>query len=114
MQSCCSTSTTVIGVGAGESAVPPDRLLIQDEMPAAVLLPARLIRFVAERLLLAEGDRAQIVRIHALLHEHVLHRFGTVGAEREVVLDRAALVSMALDGDVPVRILLQESRRGLQ
>ena len=48
--------------------------------------------------------------VDALRHQEVAGRLGTAGAERDVVLARAALVGMAFDGDGVAGIGLQPLR----
>ena len=48
--------------------------------------------------------------IDAMLGQEVAHRLGPLGAQRDIVLARAALVGVALDGDRVLGILLQPAR----
>ena len=49
-------------------------------------------------------------RVDAVLGQEVAHGLGALGAQRDVVLARAALVGVAFDGDGVLRILLQPAR----
>src|SRR5579864_153996 len=84
------------------------KLLRIHEMTAPVLLPARFIGLGAERFLLAVADRLDAVRCNSRRHERILHRTGTVVAERKIVLGRTALVAVSLDRKGDVGMLLQE------
>src|SRR3977135_1627946 len=64
---------------------------------AAVLRPARDVVTYRDRALLAVGDRAHAAGLHAARDEILTHRLGAPRAERNIVLARAALVSMAFD-----------------
>src|SRR5512146_2664288 len=55
-------------------------LLAEHEVRAAILLPALLVRLVAERLFLAIADGLDAVGADAGLHQRVLHRVGAVVA----------------------------------
>src|SRR5438067_4640698 len=67
-------------------------------MAAAVLLPASLVVFHAERFLLAEADGIHAIGGDAERYEIFFHGGGATVAEAEVVFGRAALVAMTLDG----------------
>src|SRR5437660_11362302 len=67
-------------------------------MAAAVLLPASLVVFHAERFLLAEADGIHAIGGDAERYEIFFHGGGATVAEAEVVFGRAALVTMTLDG----------------
>src|SRR3954471_5395799 len=125
MQNCCRTSkvkrlpTARILVPLTPPAESRERtaasaLFIQNKMPAAVLLPALLIRLAAERLLFPKRHRTNIARIRPSLNQRIPHRFGAVRPQREVVLDGAALIAMAFDRHLPRGMLLQERGRLLQ
>ena len=77
-------------------------------MPAPVLLPARLVRLRAERLLLAEADSLDPVRRNSSCNQSILHRAGTIVTERKVVLGRPTLVAVSLNGEADIGMLLQE------
>ena len=67
-----------------------------------------------ERPLLAVGDRAEPRRVDAVLDEVGLDRVGAALAEREVVLDRPALVAVPLEQDVGARVVDQHLAVGGQ
>src|SRR2546429_6131122 len=67
-------------------------------MAAAVLLPASLVVFHAERFLLAEADGIHAIGGDAERYEIFFHGGGATVAEAEVVFGRAALVAMTLHG----------------
>src|SRR5258708_33129930 len=79
-------------------------------MAAAVLLPAGLVAFVAEGLLLAEADGADAVVRNAQRDHVLLHGAGTAIAEAQVVFRGAPLVAVAFDGYLEPRIVFQEIR----
>src|ERR1035441_5126516 len=78
-------------------------LLPCGEVRAAVLLPARLVVVGALRRFLAVSDGLQLVARDPQLDEEFLGGGGAPVAESQVVLGRAALVAMALDGDADIR-----------
>jgi len=78
-------------------------------MTAAVLLPASFIALGAEWFFLAEADRLHPAGVHAGRDEGILDGVGALVAERDVVLGRAALVAVALNGDVHAGVLAQEA-----
>src|SRR5207249_4062137 len=63
-------------------------------MAAAVLLPASLVVFNAERFLLAEADGIHAIGGDAERYEIFFHGGGATVAEAEVVFGRAALVKI--------------------
>src|SRR5437016_3750787 len=69
----------------------------------AVLRPAGNVVADRDRPLLAVGDRAHALTLHAARGEVVSHRLGATGAERDVVLARAALVGVAFDQEGVLR-----------
>ena len=71
------------------------RLAIEGELGAAVLLPAGLVLFGAELLLLAVADDAQAGGSDAGGDQCGAGGVGTVLAERQVVLSRPALVGVS-------------------
>src|ERR1051325_8614292 len=81
----------------------------ENEVPAAVLLPAALARLGAEWLFFAKAAHVNAVRRNACCNQCILHCVGTFVAERQVVLRGTALVRVALDGDAPRRFLRQRS-----
>src|SRR5258706_15550707 len=83
-------------------------------MRATIALPAGFILLVAERKLFPVADRREPVAPDAERHQVVLHGLGTLGAERQVVLDRAAMVAVPFDFDLRGAVLLQPLRILLQ
>src|SRR5271168_2250573 len=83
--------------------------LLRDRDTNAVLRPRGLVRAEHDRPLLAVADRAQPAGGDARGDQVVLRGVGTTLAEGEVVLTRAALVAVTLDGEPLVRPLLQPS-----
>src|ERR1700751_2574496 len=79
-------------------------------MPAAILLPALLVTFRAERPLLAPAYRVDPVGGNAQRDKIVLGSLRAPLAEAQVVFRRAALVAVALDRNVNRRIGAQELR----
>src|SRR5262245_58508268 len=69
------------------------------EVRAAVLLPALLGRLGADRDFLAVGDGLEPLGRHSQRDDVVVGGTRAPLAEREVVLDRSALVAVALDPD---------------
>src|SRR5262249_10919071 len=96
------------------SPAPPALLPRQQEVAAAVLLPARLVCFLAERLLLSLADDRHPVCRHSEGCKISLHGVGSSRPKREVVLGAATGVAVALDRDPralhlsqPLGVLLQ-------
>src|SRR5437879_121569 len=87
---------------------PGKSLFLINEMPAAVLLPASLVALSAERLLFAVADRLDAAGVNSPRSQCVLHRRGTLVAQGQVVLSRAALVAGSLDGEVDAGMLVQK------
>src|SRR5579875_3216005 len=79
-------------------------------MCAAVLLPARLIMVGAERMLLAPAHRSQPIGSHAERNQKLACRIGAPLAQSEVVLERAALVTVSLDRHPDLGVRAQEFR----
>src|SRR5438132_2038258 len=77
-------------------------------MPAAILLPASLVTLSAEGFLLAVADRLDPAGVNAPCSQRVLHRRGTLVAQRQVVLRRAPLVAVSFNGEVEVGMLVQK------
>src|SRR5580704_11498078 len=75
----------------------PLLLLCHDEVPAAILLPALLGAFRAERPLFAPAYRVDPVGRNTERDEIVLRRLRAALAEAQVIFRRAALVAVALD-----------------
>jgi len=67
----------------------------KDEVGAPILLPARFVRLVAERLLFAVADGLDVARGNTILHQRVARSIGAAVAERQVVFRGAALVAVA-------------------
>src|SRR5262249_3714454 len=84
-----------------------EKLLRRHEMHAPVPRVALLVLLTAERQLLAVADRREPVPRDAERREVVLDGLGAPSAEREVVLDRAALVAVSLDLGARARVALQ-------
>src|SRR5215472_13663504 len=82
------------------SSRPQVALFLVHEMTAAVLLPAAFVGFRAERLFLAVADRLDAVAADARCDQRSLYSIGTAIAQSQVVLGRATLVAVALDGEV--------------
>src|SRR5438445_7428789 len=83
------------------------RLARHREVIAAVARPAVLGRLLAERHFLAVGHGLEAVRRHPQGHQVVVGGLGAPLAQGEVVLDGAALVAVALDGDAQEVELLE-------
>src|SRR5262244_3938025 len=77
---------------------------------AAVLRPAGDVVAHRDRALLAVGDRPYAVGIDAARDQVVAGHLGAAGAERDVVLARAALVGMTFDGEGVLVVVLQPLR----
>src|ERR1700675_88689 len=77
-------------------------------MPAAVLLPAALVRLRAERFFLAVTDRLNTTGIHTRLRQSILNRVGATVAQCQVVLGGTPFVAVSLDGELNGRVLAQE------
>src|SRR5450755_2180703 len=87
---------------------------VRDRHRAAVLGPRLVIVADLRGALLAVADDVDAVRRDTQRDERLLRGVGAPLAEAEVVLDGAALVAMALDGDRRRRILLKKLGLTLQ
>src|SRR5690349_2493401 len=87
---------------------------VDDRHGAAVLGPGLLVVAGIDRTLGAVGDGQHPVRLNTQALQVALHRRGAPLAQRDVVLARAALVAVALDGDGNGRELLQPGGLPLQ
>src|SRR5579884_4459606 len=85
-----------------------NRLLRHHEVAAAVRLPALLVVLGAEGLFLAIADGVQAVGGNPQRNEVLLYRIRAAVAKREVVLGRAALVAVAFNRHLHLRIVAQE------
>src|SRR5271167_419080 len=83
-------------------------------MAPAIALPAGLVGFGAERLLLAVADRLNVAGADAALGQGALHGTRSTVTQSQVVLGRPALVAVSLDREADVGMLLEESDIGLQ
>src|ERR1035437_5475063 len=85
-------------------------LLIQAELGATVLLPARLILFCAELLFLTVADGANSAGIDPGLNQGSLRRVGAILTECQVVLCRSAIITIAGNHDLCIWMRLKEGR----
>src|SRR5438105_2218954 len=92
---------------------------IENRDRAPVLRPAGDIIADCDRALLAVGNRAHALPLHAARNQIIARRLRATGTERDVVFARAALVGMPFDqegvlriGPQPLRLFL-ERRDGL-
>src|SRR6478735_6033444 len=85
-------------------------LLLVHEVGAAVLCPRRFVMTRGLRLFLAEAHGFHLRVRHAHQRQRTAHGFSTLLAECQVVLARAALVGIALDQHVALRMALQVLR----
>src|SRR5712671_4857675 len=83
--------------GHGAKAASPQKLLLINEVPAPVLLPARFVTLRAERLFLAVANRLDAACIYAGRNQSTLHRAGAFVAQCDVVLRGTALIAMSFD-----------------
>src|SRR5690606_22313475 len=74
------------------------------ELAAAVACPGGLVAARIERAVLAHRLRCEAACTDAEAREVVPHGVRAAQAEREVVLDRAALVGVARDAQCDVRV----------
>src|SRR6266566_1872079 len=100
------TGSRRAGGAATRTALPR----LHQKVIAAIASPARLRLVVAERTLLAVGDEGDAVRRHSASHQVVHGRLGPALSKRQVVLDRPALITVALDQDELIRVRLQPGR----
>src|SRR5579875_1689889 len=82
-------------------------LVVHRKAGAAILRPALFGGLGAERLFFAVADHPDTAGRYALAYQHVLGRVGAVLAERQVVLVAAALVAVAADYDLDIRVGVQ-------
>src|SRR5438477_10753805 len=85
-------------------------LFLQHEMTAPVLLPALLVGFGAEWLLLAITDGIDAAVVDAALSQSLFDSGRAFIAERQIVFRGAALVAVAFDRKSQVGMLLQKLR----
>ena len=78
------------------------RTYAQHSDGAAVLRPAGDVVANRDRTLLAVRDRPHALSLDAARDQIVTHRLRAACTQRDVVLARAALVGMALDGELAV------------
>src|SRR5207247_10592024 len=90
---------------------PPSLLLLDHQMGAAVLRPARLAVLGALRLFLAVRDDRDAPGLHALRGEVVLRGLRAALAEREVVRHAAPVAAVPLDHAVVLRVAPSALRR---
>ena len=94
--------------GAAQRRPPVNHLSSECEMANPVLLPALFVVLRAERLFFAETDCLDAVGGDALLHEHLLYRFGPTCSEGQVVFFRAPVIAMPFDEHANIRMLRKE------
>src|SRR5687767_2521906 len=87
---------------------------VDDGNGATVLRPGGLVGTEDGRTLLAVGHRADALARNAERHQIVAGRIGATRAEGEVVLARAALVAMTLEGHRGLGVLLQPGGLALE
>src|SRR5581483_3678074 len=85
----------------------PGSLAEDHRVDAPVARPAALRLLPTERQLLAIADRRDALRLDAEPDEVILDRLGALGPERQVVLDRAAIVAVPLELDLRAAVLPQ-------
>jgi hypothetical protein len=78
------------------------------DVDAAIALPAGFIVFLADGTFLAVTDDVELRRGDAHPDEIILCGGGTPVAEADVVLGGAALVAVALDGQLVIGVVLQD------
>ena len=83
-------------------------LLVEAELGAPILLPARLVLLRAELLFFSVADGANTAGIDTGLHQSSLGRVGAILAECQVVLCRSAIVTISGDQDLRIWMRLQE------
>ena len=83
-------------------------LLIQRELGATILLPAGFILFCAELLFFAVADGTNTAAIDTSLDQGSFRCVGAILTERQVVLCRAAIVTIAGDQDLGSGMRLKE------
>src|SRR5258706_14631226 len=84
------------------------RLLCHYQVATTVLLPAGFVALRAEGLFLAVADGADWIGADAQRHHVLFDGGGTAIAEREIVFGGAALVAMAFDDDLHLRIAAEK------
>src|SRR5579864_7024368 len=82
-------------------------LLLVHEVGAAVLRPRRFVMTVSLRLFLAEAHGFHLRIRHAHQRQRTANSFSTLLAECQVVFAGAALVGVALNQHVTLRVALQ-------
>ena len=78
------------------------------KVAAAILLPASLGMFVAERLFLAEAGGGKPVGGDSQRFQELLHGVSALLSETEIVFGGAALIAIAFDDDFDVGMRAQE------
>src|SRR5216683_811112 len=84
------------------------RLLGHDKVAAAVLLPAGFVALHAEGLFFAVADSADAVGADAQRNHVLLDGSGATVAERKVVFSGTALIAVAFDDDLDLRMIAQK------
>src|SRR5690606_20482283 len=96
-------------------SVPGGELAGRDvELRAPVPRPGALVAGGVQRPGLAEALRLEARLVEAEAHEELLGRVRPAEAQRDVVLDRAALVRVPVDPQLQRRVRTQDRNLGLQ
>src|SRR4029450_8235359 len=93
-----------LGSVAGHSRI------VEHGLGPTILGPAGGLVTDSDRALLAIGDRLDARGVDPVACQEGLDRHGPPGTEREVVLPRAALIGVALDGHSILRVLVKPAR----
>src|SRR5580658_10685182 len=83
-------------------------LLLVDEVPAAVLLPAPFVALGTERLFFSVADRLDAAGADSRRNQSVLHRRGSFVAQGQVIFRGSALVAVPLHRETDGRVLVEE------
>src|ERR1700722_4854957 len=88
-------------------------LLLVNEMPPAILLPAAFVGFHAERLFLAITDGLDAIGAHTGCDQCVLHRRSPLIPQSQIEFRGPPLVAVPLNREGYARVLIEELRIGL-
>src|SRR5580698_8193533 len=91
-----------------DGPVTDQTLPLVDEVPAAVLLPARFVALGTERLFFSVADRLDAAGTDSRRNQCVLHRSGSFVAQGQVIFRGSALVAVPLHRETDGRVLVEE------
>src|SRR5580658_8740297 len=91
-----------------DGPVTDQTLPLVDEVPAAVLLPARFVALGTERLLFSVADGLDAAGAHSISDQCVLHRSGALVAQSQVIFRGSTFVAVPFHREVNGSVLVEE------